>query len=84
MNEQALRQLVRQAVARHLGAPTPEAQPVRQSSSPAAHQPINPLAHQSGHASHALYQGLVNVTEACVIEPAVPCDHCGYCKSHGH
>jgi len=76
MDEHALRQLVRQAVARHLGAPTAEAQP--------AHQPINPPAHQPGHASHALYQGLVNVTDACVIEPAVPCDHCGYCKSHGH
>ena len=20
----------------------------------------------------------------CVIEPAVACNHCGYCKSYGH
>jgi threonine dehydrogenase-like Zn-dependent dehydrogenase len=26
----------------------------------------------------------VNPGDACVIEPSVPCDHCGYCKSHGH
>lgn len=36
------------------------------------------------HSSHALYAGLVNVSDACVIEPAVQCDHCGFCKSHGH
>lgn len=36
------------------------------------------------HASRALYAGLVNVGDACVIEPAVSCDHCGYCKAHGH
>ena len=21
---------------------------------------------------------------ACLIEPAVRCNHCGYCQSHGH
>jgi hypothetical protein len=24
------------------------------------------------------------VGEACVIEPDVTCNHCGYCRSHGH
>jgi hypothetical protein len=23
-------------------------------------------------------------SDACIIEPAVPCTHCGYCKSYGH
>jgi threonine dehydrogenase-like Zn-dependent dehydrogenase len=27
---------------------------------------------------------IVNGDDACVIEPGVACDHCGYCKSHGH
>ena len=27
---------------------------------------------------------LINVGEACVIEPSVTCNHCGYCRSHGH
>lgn len=38
----------------------------------------------SQHPSHGLYVRLVNVTDACVIEPSVACEHCGYCKSHGH
>ena len=64
MNEMAVRELVREAVARHL------AQPPR--------QPVQP------HASHGLYLHLANPSDACLIEPAVPCNHCGYCQSHGH
>ena len=74
MNEQELRSLVRSAVARHLGVAAPQV-PLP---SVASVQPA-PL-----HSSHALYAGLVNVGDACVIEPAVPCDHCSYCKAHGH
>jgi threonine dehydrogenase-like Zn-dependent dehydrogenase len=36
------------------------------------------------HASHDMYITLVNVGDACLVEPAVGCNHCGYCKSHGH
>lgn len=36
------------------------------------------------HVSHAQYVTLVNLGDACLVEPAVPCNHCGYCKSHGH
>ncbi len=72
MNEHELRLIVREAVSRHLGAPA---------ISPSPHLPIPP---SSIDASHSLYAGLVNVSDACVIEPAVRCDHCGYCKSHGH
>ena len=35
------------------------------------------------HASH----GLLPVPSGdgpCLIEPAVMCNHCGYCKSYGH
>jgi threonine dehydrogenase-like Zn-dependent dehydrogenase len=31
-----------------------------------------------------MYMTVVNVGDACVIEPGVTCNHCGYCKSHGH
>lgn len=73
MNEQELRSLVRAAVARHLGTgPTPGTEDVVRA------VPL-PL-----FSSHTLYAGLVNVGDACVIEPALSCDHCGYCKSHGH
>ena len=36
------------------------------------------------HPSHARYVTIVNAGEACIIEPGVTCNHCGYCKSHGH
>jgi hypothetical protein len=74
MNEHELRMMVREAVARHLGGPTDA--PIPQSAISQSKSSI--------HASHALYGGLVTLSDACVIEPAVSCDHCGYCKSHGH
>ena len=36
------------------------------------------------HLSHAMYLTLVNPGDACLIEPAVACNHCGFCQSHGH
>lgn len=77
MTDAELRALVRDAVARRLGTerrmavPVPPAAPARTSE-------------WSGHPSHHLYLQVVNTTDACVIEPSVTCDHCGYCKSHGH
>lgn len=75
MNEQELRALVRDAIARHArGSPTAQA----------AH--VAPRAILSAHPSH----GLFAVTEGsemegvCIIEPAVTCNHCGFCKSYGH
>lgn len=70
MNEDALRALVREAVARHLpsaddGAATVQPLPFRQ------------------HVSHYRY-ALPKSGGPCLIEPTVPCNHCGYCESHGH
>ena len=81
MTDAQLRALVREAVERHLG--TGAASLSHPCGAPA---PIPPPARQdvSAHPSHHLYLTVVNTTEACVIEPSVPCDHCGYCKSHGH
>ena len=83
MNEQELRAIVRAAVARHLQPETPCAPGA---APPVAfpHFPISSFSHSQEHASHVLYQGLVTVSDACVIEPAVSCDHCGYCKSQGY
>ena len=82
MNEQELRSLVRAAVARHLGTSAPAA------ASPESHCAHTDVTHEPIalplFSSHTLYAGLVNVGDACVIEPAVSCDHCGYCKSHGY
>lgn len=70
MDEEALRALIRQSVARHLGTGDP-ARPLEQ-----------PLAFAT-HASHGRYQ-LPESDGPCIIEPGVRCTHCGYCQSHGH
>jgi hypothetical protein len=82
MNEQELRTLVRAAVARHLGTRAPGGvESEGRGSSRAEDCEAIPLPVFS---SHTLYTGLVNMGDACVIEPAVKCDHCGFCKSHGY
>ena len=78
MTDDELRALVKAAVARHLtggsaAAPAATASP-RTADAPSWRQ----------HASHYQYVTVVNVGDACVIEPGVECNHCGYCKSHGH
>ena len=73
MNEEALRALIRETVARHLTAESPSPQPpVR----------TEPVAFRT-HASHFRY-ALPASGGPCLIEPAVTCNHCGYCESHGH
>ena len=71
MDEEAVRALVRQAVARQLqGGAMPPADDRR------------PLAFVT-HVSHVRY-ALPESDGPCLIEPAVHCNHCGYCQSHGH
>ena len=76
MTEQELRAIVREAIARVGGGsamapplpPGPSSLPFRQ------------------HASHGLFV-LPTGSDSdgpCLIEPSVPCNHCGYCKSYGH
>jgi hypothetical protein len=76
MNDQELRALGRDAVARHMGGG--HAAPLHDS------LPVKTVEAHSAHPSHGVYLAVVNATDACVIEPSVHCDHCGYCKSHGH
>ena len=63
-----LRTLVREAIARHLGPP-----------------PVSPQSTQSfrAHPSHGLLPILGDQSGACLIEPTVRCNHCGYCQSYG-
>jgi hypothetical protein len=85
MTEQELRALVRSVIAQHVGSPqhpdsvAPASSPLLPAPSPLL--PAPSLMRQ--HASHALFvipaQG-----DACIIEPGVTCNHCGYCKSYGH
>ena len=83
MNDQELRALVRDAVARHLGRSPqpPEPLPMVTAVTQDAGQSDRPWRQ---HHSHGQYLAVINTGDACVIEPSVNCDHCGYCKSHGH
>ena len=72
MNEDALRTLVRETIAR-LGA---------RSESAAAPDPSTLLS-AGPHPSRYQYN-LTPSDGPCLIEPGVPCNHCGYCQSHGH
>lgn len=71
MNEAELRELVRDVIRRRIGAEVdavPGALPLR------------------AHASHVLLP-LARGGDgdgACLIEPSVRCNHCGYCLSYGH
>ena len=73
MTDDEIRQLVRDAIARHLGGAGAGA-PVRQSGS----APAEPLTFARYALPRADDDGM------CVIEPAVRCNHCGYCQCHGH
>jgi len=76
MNEQEIRALVREAIARQAAA-APHGAPAAGS------------LQASGlrfHPSHGLFMVPTgsDADGPCIIEPAVTCNHCGYCKSYGH
>jgi hypothetical protein len=73
MTEQELRAMIRESIARQLGAPAPES---------AGHAPPSYLASASFVRLPLLRGG--DDDGACLIEPAVRCNHCGYCQSYGH
>ena len=72
MTEQELRALVRDAIARHTGAASQGPSVV----------PASYLRHPS-HGTFVVPAG-ADADGPCIIEPAVMCNHCGYCKSYGH
>ena len=72
MNEDALRALVRETIARLDSRPAQAGLPDPSTLVPAA-----------PHPSHYKYN-LAPADDRCVIEPGVGCNHCGYCLSHGH
>jgi hypothetical protein len=69
MNEELLRQMVREAVAKRLS-----------SSEDVIEVPMALVR----HSSHYRYDSLPPSGGPCLIEPTVQCNHCGYCESHGH
>jgi hypothetical protein len=77
MNDEELRALIRAAVQKHLGTAVPP------SASAAAHS--SELRRDGPPVPMAFGQyNLARADTMCIIEPAVSCNHCGFCKCHGH
>jgi hypothetical protein len=91
MNEQDIRGLVREAIERHLGRPemVDRRSSIVHRPSSIVHRPSSIVDGRafSDHASHILLRvvpGSQIDDGMCVIEPAVRCNHCGFCQSYGH
>jgi hypothetical protein len=78
MNESEVRALVRDVIARRLISTDPAASD--------ASEPTEVFRRIRSHASHTMFvlPAGSDGDGPCLIEPAVMCNHCGYCKSYGH
>ena len=85
MTEQEIRTLVRDAIARVQGAHAGDPAHVSHQSHPLHLSHPSHLLHFS-HPSHLTFTvpSGADADGPCIIEPAVMCNHCGYCKSMGH
>jgi hypothetical protein len=82
MTEQELRVLVRQAIARHAGAaPGSVGRVLLDPPAAVSNRPSTRL--DPAHAMFVVPTG-ADADGPCIIEPAVMCNHCGYCRSMGH
>lgn len=80
MDEQQVRALVREALARHHGAP-PDLTAPAPATTPAGVAPSS----ATPHVSVAQFLVVRPAGESdCVIEPSVTCNHCGHCLCLGH
>ena len=80
MNDDEIRALIRVAIEKHLGA----GESLRE----------NPCDNVRENSSQNLRENLLSFARyplpraqddtQCLIEPAVRCNHCGYCQCHGH
>jgi hypothetical protein len=82
MTEQELRAMVREAIARQASASASAGTVAAAGSVAGSLQASGALLFRS-HASHDLLH-VPSGDGPCLIEPAVMCNHCGYCKSYGH
>ncbi len=86
MNEEELRLLVRAAIQRHLGNATPESDFARETPRELRRDAaFGRTCEPAVSISFGQYQlERAKDDTMCLIEPAVRCNHCGFCKCHGH
>ena len=78
MNDDELRALIRAAIQRHVGTIDPAAEG-RVSTRLATFQASEV---ELSFGQYRLDRAPGDTS--CLIEPAVQCNHCGFCKCHGH
>jgi hypothetical protein len=78
VTDEELREMIRESIARHVAPSPPSA--MGQS---ASRDSVAALQMHSSHARLPLSRG-ADDDGACIIEPAVRCNHCGFCLSYGH
>lgn len=81
MTEDQLRALIRSAIARHLGS-DPAGEPLGQPRRDAAPGRGVDTVVSISFGEYSLERAPDDTS--CLIEPAVRCNHCGFCKCHGH
>ena len=78
--------MIRESIARHLGADPVRLPPSPQNGFGGTGKPDTTRDLQQTHASFVRLPHLPSgdADGACLIEPAVRCNHCGFCLSYGH
>ena len=80
MNDDEMRLLIRAAIQRHMSGDGPQVAAEGRVSAKLATRQASEVGLSFGQ-----YHLLRPVDDTmCLIEPAVQCNHCGYCKCHGH
>ena len=85
MHDDELRQLVRDAVARHLGTAAAHEGRAACLGAEALAKAVGPASWKA-HMSHGRFVFLAPTEPdaPCVVQPEVRCHHCGFCQSYGH
>jgi len=87
MNDDELRGLIRAAIKKHMGGAAPGESDFarelpgelrRDAAFGGGQQPTVSISFGQYHLERA------KDDTSCLIEPAVQCNHCGFCKCHGH
>jgi hypothetical protein len=81
MQDDELRALIRESIARHLGQSA-----LSSVIEGRAGYPNPALAPWKSHSSHGRFVFLAPTEPdaPCIVEPHVRCTHCGFCQSYGH
>ena len=88
MDEEQVRALVREAIARHLGPSgrVGTSLGTEALAKAALSRPSPDAAAWKTHLSHGRFVFLAPAepVSPCIVEPHVRCHHCGFCQSYGH